>query len=263
MENPPLVELHRVSYAHARTAIIRRLSWQVCAGERWAVLGPNGAGKTTLLRLAFGELWPNRGGSIRRMGSDAVDLREFHCRVGWVTAALTRQIPADEPVLRTVVSGKFAQTGLWEMFWDPPTRADYARARRYLAMFDCGRFAHRTFGELSQGEQQKVLIARALMADPLLIILDEPCAGLDPAAREQFLAGLDRFARHASPALVYVTHHLEEIMPSFDRVLLLGRGTAVAAGSARRLLTAANLRRLYGLPVRLLRRHGRAWMLPA
>ncbi len=253
----PLLELDRVSYAFPGRMLLRRITWHIAPGERWAVLGPNGAGKTTLLQLALGLLWPNRGGRIRRHGETHTDLREFHCRVGFVSTGLLAQVPGDEPVLRTIISGKFAQFGLWERPWNPPRRTDYASARALLRTCGLTRFAHREFGTLSQGEQQSVLIARALMATPVLLVLDEPCAGLDPGARANVLATLARLCRRAPQlAMVYVTHHIEEIIPAFSRTLILADGRA-ETGSTRALLTAARLSRLYRVPCRVRRWQGR------
>lgn len=260
MKRRPALELREVSFVADGKKILDSVSWSVGYGEHWAILGPNGAGKTTLLNIACGYLWPNAGGSVYRKGRRLVDLRRLRESIGWVTSALVAQIPPREQVLRTVVSGRLAQVGLSEGPWGAARERDYRRARRYLEELGCAHLADRPFGTLSQGEQQKVLIARARMAKPYLIFFDEPCAGMDPGAREVFLAGLERLGRQERiPSLVYVTHHVEEILPMFAKVLILKEGRVAAAGMSRKLLRRAILEELYGVPLSLLRRNGRLW----
>jgi iron complex transport system ATP-binding protein len=254
------LELREVSFVADGKKILDSISWRVGAGEHWAILGPNGAGKTTLLNIACGYLWPNAGGSVFRKGRRLVDLRRLRESIGWVTASLAAEIPPREPVLRTVVSGRFAQLGLSEGPWGAARERDYRRARRYLEELGCERLAGQPFGTLSQGEQQKVLIARARMAKPYLIFFDEPCAGMDPGAREVFLRALARLGRRRKiPSLVYVTHHVEEILPMFGKVLILKEGRVAAAGASRKLLRREILEELYGVRLSLLRRGGRLW----
>ena len=181
------LDIRNVSYAAAQHTILDSIDWTVSRGEHWVILGPNGSGKTTLLKMACGYLWPNQGGVIYRNGSRRVDLRELRKGIGWVTTSLTAQIPGRERALRTVVSGKFAQVGLLEMSTVRPGEEDYARAEAIMERMGCRRLKDQAFGTLSQGEQQKVLISRALMTRPYLMFLDEPCAGLDPGAREGLL----------------------------------------------------------------------------
>jgi iron complex transport system ATP-binding protein len=259
-DQTPILELEDVSWVAGGRTILDSVSWRIRPGRHWAILGPNGAGKTTLLRLACGYIWPNAGGRIRRLGKELLDLRQLRRSIGWVTVDLAQRIPAREPALNTVVSGKFAQIGLWNMRWDPPADEDFAAARQCLAELGAEALADQPFGTLSQGETQKVLIARARMARPRLIILDEPCAGLDPGAREALLASLERFtARHDACGLVYVTHHVEEILPVFERVLVLSGGKIAAAGNRESVLTAENLSALYDVPMRLVESQGRYW----
>jgi len=258
---PPILDIEAVSYEAGGKRIIDSATWRVERGEHWAVLGPNGAGKTTLLRLACGYLWPNAGGVVRREGSELADLRELRRSIGWVTTSLTSQIPRRERVHDTVVSGKFAQTGLMPMDWDPATAADYEHASQLLRELACEHLADRPFGVLSQGEQQRVLIARARMARPLLVVLDEPCAGLDPGAREQFLALLQEMAtRPEAPSLVFVTHRIEELVPAVGKLLALRDGRVVCCGELRNVVNADLFRTLYDVPVaELIERHGRYW----
>ena len=258
----PILDIHRISYKINGRMILNRVSWQVGRGQHWVVLGPNGAGKTTLLRIACGYIWPNSGGQIYRDGSDLVDLRELRENIGWVTSTLVNQIPPDEIVIRTVVSGKYAQLGLWEYAGQKLKQTDYAHARRYLAEMDCINLANRQFGTLSQGEKQRVLISRARMAGPLLLILDEPCTGLDPGGRELLLKSIQNLARNQKEmGLILVTQRIEEIMPIFENTLVLARGKIVESGPTKKVISSELLRRLYGVSTKVLRRSGRYWMI--
>jgi len=257
----PALELRDVSYVgDGGKTIVHSINWTVQPGEHWAILGPNGSGKTTLLKLACGYLWPNAGGEIYRRGKTLVNLRELRKSIGWVTSALAAEIPAWERVIRTVVSGKFAQIGLLEGFGGDATKADYRLAERLLEQMGCVYLRDQDFGTLSQGEQQKVLIARARMTKPYLIILDEPCAGMDPGARENFLVTLKQIGRQKRiPALIFVTHHIEEILPLFKKTLVLRDGKILYAGNTRQVLTPRVLEELYGAPLSVVRRKGRYW----
>lgn len=259
---PPILDIRDVSYRLGGKMILDRVRWQLQKAEHWAVLGPNGAGKTTLLRIACGYIWPNAGGQIYRMGRALVNLRELRESIGWVTISLTDQIPAGEMVVRTVVSGKFAQIGLHEFAGQQPCDADFARARQYLAEMDCDHAANRQFGTLSQGEKQRAMIARARMAQPLLLILDEPCAGLDPGGRELLLESIQNLAKvRPEMGLVLVTHHIEEIMPVFENVLVLAEGKVIANGPTGEIIRPPLIRRLYGVSTRIRRAVGRYWMI--
>ncbi|HXF76931.1 MAG TPA: ABC transporter ATP-binding protein [Methylomirabilota bacterium] len=254
------LELRQVSYVADGRTILDTIDWTVHYGEHWAILGPNGSGKTTLLKLASGYLWPNAGGVVLRKGKALTYLPELRKSIGWVTAQLASEIPLREKALNTVVSGKFAQIGYLGGYWGQASRRDYDRARHYLKELGCDHHAEQAFGTLSQGEQQKVLIARARMAKPYLIILDEPCAGMDPGAREKFLASLRRIrAQRRMPALIYVTHHIEEILPLFRKTLVLRDGKILAAGRTDRVLSPRLLKDLYGASFSLVRRKGRYW----
>lgn len=248
----PVLEVSGLSVHRGDVAILRDVAWRVERGEHWTILGANGSGKTSLLKSLTGYLSPTRGELTllgRRYGS--CDWRDLRFKIGMVTSAFTASIPPAEPVLETVVSGKFAQLDLWHRF----TRADRTQALRLLRASGIAALAERPWAYLSQGERQRVLIARALMARPRLLILDEPCAGLDPVAREKFLQFIDALARQRnSPALVLVTHHVEEIMPAFTHALLLRSGRVLAAGSCDRVLTSANLSAAFGAPLRIVRR---------
>jgi iron complex transport system ATP-binding protein len=260
MKKIPALELRDVSYIADGKSILHSINWTVRQGEHWAILGPNGSGKTTLLKLACGYLWPNAGGVILRKGKELTHLPELRKSIGWVTAALASEIPTQEPAINTVVSGKFAQIGYVGGIWGQASKHDYARARRYLRELECLHLSEQEFGTLSQGEQQKVLIARARMTKPYLIILDEPCAGMDPGARERFLASLRKVGRQKKfPALIYVTHHIEEILPLFRHTLVLRDGKILHAGQTRRVLQPDVLESLYGVSLTAVKRNGRYW----
>jgi len=256
----PALEIHNVSYSVDHKRILDSINWTVQQGEHWVILGPNGSGKTTLLKIACGYIWPNEGGSVYRKGKSLIDLRELRKSIGWVTSALPSQIPPREKTLRTVVSGKFAQIGLVEGPWGEPTKRDYAQAEQYLEQMGCPYLRNQEFGTLSQGEQQKVLIARARMTRPYLIFLDEPCAGMDPGARENFLASLQRLGRQKKvPSLIYVTHHVEEILPLFKKTLILKDGKVLASGSTSALLKRDVLESLYNVSLGIIKKRGRYW----
>ncbi|HYA28895.1 MAG TPA: ATP-binding cassette domain-containing protein [Acidobacteriota bacterium] len=260
MKRSPALELRDVSYVANGRRILDSINWMVQPGEHWAVLGPNGSGKTTLLRIASGYLWPNAGGEVYRKAKKLAYLPELRKSIGWVTASLVNEIPFRERALNTVVSGKFAQIGYLGGYWGQASSYDYTSARRYLKELGCEHLREQEFGTLSQGEQQKILIARARMTKPYLIILDEPCAGMDPGARENFLGSLRRLgARKKIPALIYVTHHIEEILPLFRRTLVLRGGKVIHSGRTQNVLQPRTLQELYGAPLSLSRRKGRFW----
>jgi iron complex transport system ATP-binding protein len=261
-EPPVLIELERVSYRQQAVEILHDVTWCVQSGQHWAVLGPNGSGKTTLLRIACGYLWPTVG-MVRRLGEELIDLSELRRSIGWVSTDLAPQIPRRELAVETVVSGKFAQVGLKRLGELQPTEEDFAAARRLLDQMQCGALAEKPFGVLSQGERQQILVARARMVDPLLVVLDEPCAGMDPGVRERFLQWLDGLAASAaSSALVMVTHHVEEVMPAFKHGLVLREGRVAAAGPTHEILTASLLEEVYGVKIdRLEESRGRLWPL--
>jgi len=258
MKERPALRFHNVSYRADGRLILEGVSWTVRRGEHWSIIGPNGAGKTTLLRIACGFFWPNAGGEVLRNGKSLADLRELRKSIGWVTSTLVPRIPPGERALDTVMSGKFAQTGLRRQAGARPTAPDRKRALQYLNELRAAELAAKPFGVLSQGEIQKVLIARARMTKPFLIFLDEPCAGLDPGARERFLASIQRLTeRTGAPGLVLVTHHIAEIMPAFKRALAIRDGKVVACGLTERVLRPGVLEALYDIPVKVARANGR------
>jgi len=251
----PLLEVRGLTVARGRVTLLKAVDWCIGRGEHWAVLGPNGCGKTSLLRVLMGYLTPGAGEISllgRRYGE--TDWRDLRLEVGLVTSALQASVPPDETALETVISGKYAQLDLWA----DCTRADRTAALRWLRFTGGAALTARPWEVLSQGERQRVLIARALMARPRLLILDEPCAGLDPVAREDFLQFVTALARRRhAPALVLVTHHVEEITPAFTHALVLRAGRVVAAGPRHTALTARTLGAAFGTPVRLTTHGGR------
>ena len=262
LTEPPILDLCGVSYRIGGKLILSRISWQLRKGEHWAILGPNGAGKTTLLKIACGYLWPNGGGTIYRNGQVLVDLRDLRESIGWVTASLAADIPPAEIAIRTVVSGKFAQLGLRDLTGHKWHRTDIERARECLGEMGCAHLANREFGTLSQGEKQRVLISRARMARPLLLILDEPCAGLDPGGREMLLESIQNLATsRQETGLVLVTQHTEEITPVFENVIALREGKIIEKGPTEQVISAQLLQRLYSISARIVRSADRYWMI--
>jgi len=253
---PPLIlSLNSLGITRDGTRILADLSWSVRRGEHWVILGANGSGKTSLLSALTGYLTPTNG-EVEVLGQryGASDWRELRRAIGIVSSSVRQMMHEDEPALESVISGKFAMID----FRGRPDPRDRARALRILRQVEAARLAGRPWRVLSQGERQRILIGRALMARPRLLILDEPCAGLDPLAREHFLQFIQRLgARRNSPALILVTHHVEEIMPVFSHVLLLKAGRLLAAGPRENVLASGPLSQTFGARVTLRRAAGR------
>ncbi|MFP5345486.1 MAG: ABC transporter ATP-binding protein [Actinomycetes bacterium] len=252
-----VLEMAGVTVVRDGKALIDSVDWSVADGERWVVLGPNGAGKTTLLQVAAGRMHPTRGvAGILGEVLGAVDVFELRPRIGLASAMLAERIPAGERVADVVVTASYGVVGRWHESYD---ELDHARARELLDAMGVAALADRTFGTLSEGERKRVQIARALMTDPELMLLDEPAAGLDLGGREDLVQRLGQLAADdASPALVVVTHHVEEIPPGFTHALLLRDGRVVAAGELQGTLTAENLSRTFGLSLTV-ERHDDRW----
>jgi len=246
-----------VSVVRGDTTLLDDITWEVEEGQRWVVLGPNGAGKTTLLQLAAGRIHPTTGvAGILGEVLGVVDVFELRPRIGLSSAAIAERLPADELVRDVVVTAAYGIVGRWRERYDP---LDHARAADLLEALGAAHLSHRAFGTLSEGERKRVQIARALMTDPELMLLDEPAAGLDLGGREDLVVRLGRLAADVeAPALVLVTHHVEEIPPSFTDVLLMRAGRIVAAGPVEITLNAANLSETFGLPL-VVERHGERW----
>ena len=246
-----------VSVVRGGNTLLAEISWEVEEGQRWVILGPNGAGKTTLLQLAAARIHPSDG-VVGILGEvlGAVDVFELRPRIGLASASIAERIPGGERVVDVVVTASYAVVGRWREEYDA---LDLARAQGLLGSMGVGHLANRSFGTLSEGERKRVQIARALMTDPELMLLDEPAAGLDLGGREDLVARLSTLAEDVdAPVLVLVTHHVEEIPPGFTDVLLLREGRVVAAGPIELTLTAANLSATFGLPLTL-DRHGARW----
>ena len=244
-----ILEISNLKVRRGAVKILDGVDWRVERGQHWAILGANGSGKTSLLSALTGYLMPTAG-EIFLLGKSygKSDWRELRKQIGIVSSSIRQMMNDDEPALETVASGKFAMID----FWGRLRRGDRARAMKLLRQVECKHLAKREWRVLSQGERQRVLIGRALMAKPKLLILDEPCAGLDPAAREHFLQFLQRLgSKKNSPALVLVTHHVEEIMPVFSHALILKNGKVLAAGKKSKILTAKNLSAAFAAKLKL------------
>lgn len=236
--------------------LLDRVSLDVAEGERWVVMGPNGAGKTTMLLMAAGRLFPTAGRvEVLEEELGAVDLAELRPRIGWASSATIADLPPQESVLDVVMTGAWSVTGRWREHYD---EADLARAHELLSQWGMVGLARRTFGTLSEGERKRTLIARALMSDPELLLLDEPGAGLDLGGREDLVGRLGYLAADpGAPAIVMVTHHVEEVPAGFTHALLLRQGRVVAAGPVDDVLTAGHLGETFGMPLVVTREGGR------
>ena len=243
-----VLQMTGVAVVRERATLLTDVDWTVREGERWVVLGPNGAGKTTLLQVAGAALLPSDG-VVELLGErfGAADLGELRTRVGLSSAALADRVPPHETALDVVVTASYGVVGRWGQAHDS---ADVDRAADLLGRVGLRQFATRRFGTLSEGERKRVLLARALMTDPELLLLDEPAAGLDLGAREALLRLLTRlWAEVEGPPVVLVTHHVEEVPLGTTHALLLARGRSLAAGPVEQVLTAPLLSRTFGLPL--------------
>ncbi|WP_022879613.1 ABC transporter ATP-binding protein [Microbacterium sp. B19] len=253
---PQVLEFSDVVVRRNARDIVSHLDWTVSDDERWVVLGPNGAGKTTVLQLADTLLHPTSGAVTilgERLGR--TDVFELRPRIGFASSAMARRVPPEETVLDVVLTAAYSVTGRWREQYDD---IDERRALRVLAEWRLDHLADRTFGTLSDGEQKRVQIARAVMTDPELLLLDEPTASLDLGAREELLALLSGYAQApTTPAMIMVTHHVEEIPVGFTHVLLLRDGEVVASGPLAEALTAENLSATFGVQITLTQDAGR------
>lgn len=252
-----MLDLQDVTVRRGGNPILDAVTWTVREGERWVVLGPNGAGKTTVLQVAAARMHPTSGTALvlgERLG--AVDVFELRPRVGVTSAALAERISSSERVLDVVLTAAYGMTGRWRERYEA---LDHERALLLLDVFGVGHLAERRFGTLSEGERKRTQIARALMADPELLLLDEPAAGLDLGGREELLGALTELAEdQRSPVMVLVTHHVEEIPEGFTHGLLLRKGAVVASGPLDEVITADHLSLTFGVALTV-QRHGRRW----
>lgn len=255
-----VIVMDKISVQLGSRRVLDNISWSVPAGQHWAVLGPNGSGKTTLLRIINGEVWPYGSDWVvnvlgHRLG--ACNLWELRKYIGWVSSSLHDRLLGQLTAMEIVLSGKFGTLAL------PHSSADIQhehrqRAEEILDYFGCSELADRAYVTLSRGQQQQILLARALMSQLKLLLLDEPCAGLDFVAREKLLATIARLMeRRDAPTIVYVTHHAEEILPTISHVMLLVGGRPVAQGEKQDVLNDLILSQAFGVPLRVSWIHGR------
>ncbi len=251
-----ILEIENLSVRRGGKTILGPLNWQVLEGQRWVVLGPNGAGKTTLLQVCSSLIHPTSG-SIKILGEQLgkVDVFELRTRIGLTSSALVEQLPADELVIDVVLTAAYAMLGRWQEKYD---LWDESRAMALLTALGVRELGDRNFGSLSEGEKKRVQIARALMADPELLLLDEPASSLDLGGREDLLKRIEVFAKDPlAPATVIVTHHIEEIPTGTTHALLLKEGSEVAKGDINTVITDLNLSNAYGLPISVQSEGGR------
>jgi iron complex transport system ATP-binding protein len=253
-----IADLTEVCFYRDKRPILHNVSWRIELGTHWALLGANGSGKTTLLKIITGYEWPTSG-RVEVLGQlyGACDLRDVRPRIGWVSSSLEHRLPALDTALEVVASGLDASIGVYREL----ETGEAERARLALDQVGGAKIGSSAYGTLSQGEQQRVLIARALVARPELLILDEPCAGLDPAARAQFLDDLGTLASaHDAPTMILVTHHIEEIGPWLSRVQILRQGCVAASGTPEAVLRSEILSEAFDCDCHVERIAGRYWL---
>jgi iron complex transport system ATP-binding protein len=239
-----VVHMSGVGVRRGKSHLLSEVNWSVELDERWVILGPNGAGKTTLLRLAAAELHPSTG-EVHVLGEKLgrVDVFELRPRIGFCSAAVITRVPPQEKVIDVVVSAGYAVLGRWREDYD---QLDTGRATELCKSLGIGHLTEREFGTLSEGERKRTIIARALMTDPEMLLLDEPAAGLDLGGREDLVARLSELALDPdAPATILVTHHVEEIPPGFTHLLLIADGGIVAQGLIDEVLTSENLSKTF------------------
>ena len=252
----PVISCQNVSVRRGRATLLDSLTWETNAAEKWVILGPNGAGKTTLLQVCAALMHPTSG-TVALMDETlgSVDVFELRSRIGFSSAAMADRLPIDESVENVVLTASYAVTGRWRERYD---LGDEVRATILLRQLGMESYARRTFGTLSEGERKRVQIARALMPDPELLLLDEPAAGLDLAGREDLLARLTTIANDPyAPSIVMVTHHVEEIPVGFTHALVLRNGRALAQGPIESVVTNETLSAAFGIAIHVERSGGR------
>ena len=252
----PILELSNISVQRGDRVILGPLDWQVLEGQRWVILGPNGAGKTTLLQVCSSLIHPTSG-EVKILGQalGKTDVFELRTRIGLTSSKLVEQLPGDELVIDVVLTAAYAMLGRWQEKYD---LWDESRAMALLTALGVRELGGREFGSLSDGEKKRVQIARSLMADPELLLLDEPASSLDLGGREDLLKRIEAFASDfLAPATVIVTHHIEEIPSGTTHALLLKEGRAIAQGVIDSVLNDVNLSTAYGLPITVQSQGGR------
>lgn len=254
-----IIEMKDVSWRRLGKEIIHHIDWTVQAGEHWAVLGLNGAGKTTLLNMVNGYIWPTTG-QVNVLGNTfgKTDINELRKLIGWVSSSLGERVNGRHKAEDIVVSGKYAAVGL---VFQEPTEADFQRGRELLQTLGASHLEGKEYEKCSQGEKQKVLIARSLMANPRLLILDEPTNGLDFISKEDLLEAVQTLAQEEdAPTIIYVTHHIEEVLPIFSHSLLLKDGTVFQAGKREDIITSEHMTKMYGRDIHVDWKSDRPWM---
>lgn len=251
-----VLRFENVFFTRNKRDILSSINWEVTPDQRWVILGPNGAGKSTLLNIATTHEYPSSGTvTVLDKTLGRVDVFSLRNRIGFASSLQARRIPASETVLDTVLTAAYSVEGRWRESYDD---FDIRRAQRVLGEWGLEDFADRKFGTLSDGERKRAIIARAVMTDPELLLLDEPAANLDLGARERLIEMLSQFAQSPySPAMVMVTHHVEEIPQGFTHLLMINEGEVVASGPISEVLTAENLNSTFGVDVELTETHGR------
>ena len=243
-----VLDFNNVTVLRDKKPVLSNVDWQVESDQRWVIIGPNGAGKTTLLRVAASQIQPSTGTAIvlgQTLGK--VNVFELRTRIGFASNALSSHIPNSETVLNSVMTAIYAVTGRWNEEYD---EIDVRRAMRVLNEWHLSELADRAFGTLSDGERKRAQIARSVMPDPELLLLDEPVASLDLAAREQTISLIGAYASEpAAPAIVMVTHHLEEIPEGFTHALIVSGGQVHAAGPIEQTLTSDKLSGAFGVSI--------------
>ena len=253
-----MIAFKDVSWRRQKKTILKNIDWKVLKGQHWAVLGLNGSGKTTLLNMVNGYIWPTTGDvSVLDRPFGKTDIRELRKSIGWVSSSLQERINGRQITQDVIVSGKYASIGLFQ----EPVEADFIKAKKIMEQMGCSHLLDRTYETCSSGEKQKVLLGRGLMADPELLILDEPSSGLDFIAREELMATINQLAlQENGPTIILVTHHIEEVLPEFTHTLLLQDGQVFDKGRREDILTSSHLSRFFKKPVKVEWRSNRAWM---
>lgn len=256
-----VIDIANVSWKRQDKKVLHNINWEVKHGEHWAVLGLNGSGKTSLLNMVNGYIWPSSG-EVSVLGNKfgETDLQELRKTIGWISFSLGEKMNGRQSAEDIVISGKFASVGIG-LDLDQPNEFDFEKAMGLMTLLDVEYTYGQPYEKCSQGEKQKLLIARALMADSKLLILDEPTNGLDFIAREELLNTIEHIAKQENaPTIILVTHHMEEILPIFSHTLILKDGTTFAKGEREEILTSKNMTALYKRNIQIDWRSNRAWM---
>ncbi|MED3687753.1 ABC transporter ATP-binding protein [Peribacillus butanolivorans] len=256
-----VISLKNINWKRNGNQILNGVSWEVQTGEHWALLGLNGSGKTSLLKMITGYQWPNSGGEVSVLGNifGKTNIPELRKSIGWVSSSLDQEYQSrpNDTALEVVLSGKFASIGLYEEI----TENDIKKANKLLDQFRIKHLSSQFIQSLSQGEKRKAMIARALMSSPRLLILDEPCNGLDIYSKEELLTTIeDLTAAPNGPTILYVTHHIEEIVPSITHALLINSGNVIAKGDKKNTLTESLLEKTFRVPITLEWDNDRPWI---